>query len=180
MLIKFYGTFKNKKVTIKFCREAIKFAANLLMSKRLQKNLEIEVFIRKIDDDDRDTVATCYSLDIEERPKYFELELDKNLGPYKVIRAIMHEMVHVMQRASGVMFDYTRPANQVRYHKKIFNEKKLEYWDWPWEIEAYGREYGLYKRFLAMKAEQKKNDIRNNNSRSVSTMRTRQDITTKV
>ena len=160
MQIKIQGKFKNKKVTAKLCRQAMRFAANLLMSKRLQRDLEISVYIRDLTNDPEDGIATCYSLDIEERPKYFELELEETLGPFKTIKAIMHEMVHVMQRASGILFDYTKPADLVRYNKTIVNPKKLEYWDWPWEIDAYGREYGLYKRFLVHQA-QKRNANRN-------------------
>jgi len=30
---------------------------------------------------------------------------------------------------------------------KIYDESKLDYWEQPWEIEAHGREKGLYYKF---------------------------------
>jgi len=68
-----------------------------------------------------------------------------------------HELVHVKQYLNNEIFDY---ANGDVRHKGIkFDSSYLldeeKYYDSPWEIEAYGREWGLYKIFcnhLKMKA----------------------------
>ena len=62
-----------------------------------------------------------------------------------------HELVHVKQYINGEMFDYKN--GDVRHKGIIFASTYMEdeevYYDSPWEIEAYGREYGLYKMFCS-------------------------------
>jgi hypothetical protein len=60
-----------------------------------------------------------------------------------------HELVHVKQYLLNEMFDYTN--GDVRHKGIVFSSEYQEneelYYDSPWEIEAYGRELGLYKIF---------------------------------
>ena len=62
------------------------------------------------------------------------------------IFTLAHEMVHVKQWAKGEMYEYTVP-DMVRFHKTKFNMADINYWDYPWEIEAFGRQLGLFVRF---------------------------------
>jgi hypothetical protein len=68
-----------------------------------------------------------------------------------------HELVHVKQYLNNEIFDYKN--GDVRHKGIKFDSSYLldegKYYDSPWEIEAYGREWGLYKMFcthLKMKA----------------------------
>ena len=56
--------------------------------------------------------------------------------------------MHVKQYATGQMKEYIHKPI-VRYHGKYYleDEGEKDYWDSPWEIDAYGREYGLYYRW---------------------------------
>ena len=69
-----------------------------------------------------------------------------------------HELVHVKQYLNNELFDYK--DGKARYKGEIFplghaNDEEA-YYDSPWEIEAYGREYGMYKLFSKkLKQEQK-------------------------
>lgn len=60
-----------------------------------------------------------------------------------------HELVHVKQYLLNEVFDYTN--GDVRHKGIVFSSSYQEdeelYYDSPWEIEAYGRELGLYKIF---------------------------------
>ena len=60
-----------------------------------------------------------------------------------------HELVHVKQYLNNEMFDYKN--GEVRHKGVVFDASYMEdeeaYYESPWEIEAYGREYGLYKMF---------------------------------
>jgi len=69
-----------------------------------------------------------------------------------------HEMVHIKQYLNGELFDYA--SGNVRYKGELFpanlEDAEEAYFDSPWEIEAYGREYGLYRMFAEkLKAEAK-------------------------
>jgi len=71
-----------------------------------------------------------------------------------------HELVHVKQYLNNEVFDYKN--GDVRYKGSYFDssyhENEEAYYDSPWEIEAYGRELGLYKIFCTrLKEERLKN-----------------------
>jgi hypothetical protein len=52
------------------------------------------------------------------------------------METVAHEMVHVKQYAKGELTEQS-------WQGKLINPKQ-EYWDQPWEIEAHGREVGLF------------------------------------
>ena len=60
-----------------------------------------------------------------------------------------HELVHIKQYLNNEVFDYK--DGSVRYKGLVFDASHYideeKYFDSPWEIEAYGREWGLYKIF---------------------------------
>ena len=64
-----------------------------------------------------------------------------------------HEMIHVKQYLNNEIFDYKNGF--VRYKGEEFDDSyksKLEnYFESPWEIEAYGRELGLFRIYEQMK-----------------------------
>lgn len=61
-----------------------------------------------------------------------------------------HELVHVKQYLNNEIFDYK--SGDVRYKGSYFDSSyqvnEESYYDSPWEVEAYGRELGLYKMFV--------------------------------
>ena len=68
-----------------------------------------------------------------------------------------HELVHVKQYLNNEVFDYK--DGSVRYKGIIFDGSYYEdeecYYDSPWEIEAYGREWGLYRMFCSKMKEER-------------------------
>ena len=59
---------------------------------------------------------------------------------------LAHEMVHVKQWAKDEMYEYMEP-HMVRFKGEKIHLNEVDYWDYPWEIEAYGRQLGLFIRF---------------------------------
>ena len=62
-----------------------------------------------------------------------------------MMQTLAHEMVHVKQWAKGEMQELVRQS-KTRFNGTLFGE--TEYWDRPWEIEAHGRERGLFIRWF--------------------------------
>jgi len=54
-------------------------------------------------------------------------------------------MVHVKQWVKGEMYEYANP-NEVRWMKKKYDMNDMDYYDYPWEIDAFGRQLGLFVR----------------------------------
>ena len=85
--------------------------------------------------------AMGYCLETE-NTRTFEIEIDRNQKLRPLLETVAHEMVHVKQFARREM----HPSLDTWYGK-TYNPKKVDYWDLPWEIEAHGREVGLFVRW---------------------------------
>lgn len=67
----------------------------------------------------------------------------------KIILNLAHEITHTKQYMTGELFDYvdgTCRWRKEKYEIEDWNSDR-EYYDSPWEIEAFGREWGLFKMF---------------------------------
>lgn len=130
----------------KHAKSLVEFCVRKMMP-RMKDSLEITVKLKKIKED---VYGYCMS-DPEgdavrsDRPRVFELEIDKNLRLRKLLETIAHEMVHVKQYARGELYEGSR-VNKHRWQGKWI-DKDPDYWDQPWEIEAHGREAGLFIRW---------------------------------
>jgi len=129
-----------------FC--ALIFYADKLLSKRLSKSIVIKVKFVKGLRKDRKIDAQCIWEDDNYKPREFCIELDYDLGVKSTLSSLAHEMVHVKQYAKGEIRDMLRGPYDIKWLGKPFDENGTDYWDLPWEIEAYGREIGLYNRFV--------------------------------
>ena len=49
-------------------------------------------------------------------------------------------------RTMGEMYEYVK-SPMVRFHKTKFELDDTNYWEYPWEIEAFGRQLGLFIMF---------------------------------
>jgi len=85
--------------------------------------------------------AMGYCLETDNN-RTFEIELDRKLTLRKLMETLAHEMVHVKQYARREF----HPAYNM-WRGKTYNPEKVSYWDLPWEIEAHGREVGLFVRW---------------------------------
>lgn len=132
---------------------AARFFADKLMDPRMVRNLTIDLEIRA----DLDIDGECVDEDGIRNPRWFTIALKRQDDLEEMIKTLGHEMVHVKQHAknelqSGVMIPTKGGLRMTsRWMGKIWKPKTREdhYYDSPWEIEAYGREVGLYQKWLA-------------------------------
>lgn len=87
----------------------------------------IEINFRLMSNDD--TLGYCSHITDEG----FEIDIKRSQKLRSLLTTLAHEMVHVKQ--------YLEDAIPDTY------EQDLDYWDRPWEIEAHGRETGLFVRW---------------------------------
>lgn len=135
---------KNHKLKYGEARKAARFMASLLMPKRLIRNLQLDIVFESIPGYKG---STDY-LDTNEKPRMFEVQINPNMSKRNQLLTLAHELVHVKQFATGELKEYLKkkPA-AMRWGNEIIPITDETYWDMPWEVEAYGREIGLYKRY---------------------------------
>ena len=99
------------------------------------RTLEIEVKIRKISGD---AIGYCMMTD---NNRTFEIEIDKKQSIKDLVTTICHEMVHVKQYAKNQMDDGIR-SGVARWKNRTVSFD-TEYYDLPWEKEAYAMQENL-------------------------------------
>ena len=142
------------KAKLKEIETAIRFFADQLMDPRIVKNLKIDVEIMS----KLNAQGECVNEDGFRNPRWFTINL-KKLDIDSMIRTLGHEMVHVKQYAKNELMTDMRInvskgksiLSATRWNGKVWSPKRKEdeYFDSPWEIEAYGREIGLFVRWEA-------------------------------
>ena len=84
----------------------------------------------------------CVWEDDDYRPREFTIRVDAGLDLRKTLTTIAHEMVHVKQFAKDEM-KHLYSVQKTRFKGEYVADDTC-YWDRPWEIEAHGRETGLF------------------------------------
>lgn len=142
--MKIYIRGANDKLSKNALRYAAQYFAHLLMGKRLSRAITLTIINKHAI---KGFLGTAIPVDENaDMPREFEIEIDATKGIRTQLLTLAHEMVHVKQYARLEMRDLvSRPAT--RWQDKYIEEGSLSYWDEPWEIEAFGRERGLYVRF---------------------------------
>lgn len=130
-------------VTRSLCKEALKFYANLLLGKRLSKNINVFLVFEKLPNQIN---ALCQWEDDNHNCRSFIILVNKTLNKKTMLITLAHEMVHVKQYAKGELKDYLR-NDTVRWKKKLFSLDEVDYWSSPWEVEAYTEDKILYEAF---------------------------------
>lgn len=117
-------------------RKYVESIAHYCISKLMPKmrTLDIEIKLKTIKED-------AYGYCLSSTAREFEIEIDKDLKLRRLLTTVAHEMVHVKQYARGEL------KGDYLWHGKTYHPKKVDYWDEPWEIEAHGRECGLFVRW---------------------------------
>lgn len=141
-------TGKNKKIKHSEMRQATKFMMGLLVPKKLMNNLHIDIEYESIPGCKG---ATEY-LDTNDKPRMFRVTISPSMSKKNQLLTLGHELVHVKQFARGELKDYLRKhPSAMRWGNEIVPYTDDSYWDLPWEIEAHGRETGLYVRYVEHK-----------------------------
>ena len=155
MIIHVKGSNKSVRKLIEI---AAWYYAEKLMGKRTIANLEIHIKLKRGLYKKDNTEGTAIWEDESYRPKEFTIELDCGVKIRNMLITLAHEMVHIKQWAKGEMYEYAVPG-KVRFMKTKYDMNDLDYWDYPWEIEAFGRQLGLFVRFCEDNGFAKRSDM---------------------
>lgn len=137
---------KNEKIKKEEIKYAVKWMASLILSKKMMNNLALQIeFIKEVG-----LKGSTECIDTDYRPREFKINIDPNLSRRNQLQTIAHELVHVKQFAMGEM-RYTKYTELIKWNKQTIHNEETEYWDLPWEIEAFGREFGMYIRYVEHK-----------------------------
>ena len=134
------------KTNILLCKKAVEFYGQRLLTSNLYSRISLELDFNS-EDMGKDIYGYCEWNFDNHRPKDFTITIHPNLNKKQTLLVLAHEMVHLKQYAKGEMKDYMR-KHKVKFNNKIYNYEKIDYWEQPWEIEAHGREKGLYYYFI--------------------------------
>ena len=145
MLLHIKGS--NKKVR-KVVEQAAWYYAEKLMGKRLLGSLEITINLKKNLLSKEGNEGSAMWEDDGYRSREFTIELDSTVKIRNLLITLAHEMVHVKQWAKDEMYEYTNTMGLVRFKGEKIHLEETDYWDYPWEIEAYGRELGLFTTWI--------------------------------
>lgn len=121
-------------------RFAVRYYLGMLLKPRQTAKLRIYVnYTRK------ETRAGCTPLDDKKIKRIFEIDIDPRMGRRAQLLALAHECVHVAQFATRTLRECEDTGDTIFQGKRYARDP--EYFEQPWEIEAYGRELGLYLRY---------------------------------
>lgn len=137
---------KNDKMTKKEIRYMLNFFANILLGKRLSKNIFIQVDYTSLGPA---LWGLSSPIDDERYSRDFSILIDPKLSKVKQIATLAHEMVHIMQFARG-QFKLLH-GDDYRWMGKKVTIKSYKHM--PWEIEAKRSERYLsqfYKEHLKL------------------------------
>jgi len=131
--------------------------AKLVPSIRLRNNITINVHLKHHEEAGEAMISEFTN---PNRPREFKVIIDHHraeIDEYgrtltdkecdiEILKILAHELVHVKQYVMGEL----KPCNNgFVYNKTVYSPKTLdEYFEQPFEIEAYGRERGLLIAFL--------------------------------
>ena len=145
MLLEINGSTKNVRKLVEI---AAWNYAERLMGKRLMKTLFIKIDLHRTLLSKDGMEGSCIWDewdDLKKTPRDFHIELDSTINIRDILINLAHEMVHVKQWVKGEMYEYANP-NEVRWMKTKYDMSDMDYYDYPWEIDAFGRQLGLFVR----------------------------------
>lgn len=133
------GTY-NKRLK-RLLAVATQYYCDKLLPKRIARNVQVEIVLRK----DLDEQGYCEISDYNAsgKAREFKIEINKNANLKIILMTLAHECVHLKQYALGELNE-----NMSAWRGRRIDSDSVNYWDHPWEIEAYGRERGLFTRFV--------------------------------
>ena len=131
--------------------------AKLVPSSRLRNNISIDIHLKHHSENGE---AMLSEFTNPKRPREFKIIVDHHRAEiddynrtrsdtewgHEILKTLAHELVHVKQYVLGEL----KPVNNGFVFKKTLYTPNtlLDYFESPFEVEAYGREKGLLVAFL--------------------------------
>jgi hypothetical protein len=123
-----------------YVKRAAIFYAQELISSKLRENIYLRIkFNSKID---VYGYASILEYNSSRKAREFEIELHPGIGAAEILKCLAHEMTHIKQYA----YNETNET-LTRWRGNRVDSDVVDYWNQPWEIEAYGMESGLFSKF---------------------------------
>lgn len=129
---------------------------------RLRYKIEIQVTLTRSLCSKEGIIGSCLDLDQTQNPRCFHIDLDSSQRLRTLLITLAHEMVHVKQYARNE-YTYASTEGKYKWQGKKVNVDKTDYWELPWEIEAHGREIGLFVNWCEANGHSNKQWIRDRN-----------------
>lgn len=139
MLVSVSGITDTKFTSV--VMKACEYYLSLIMPKNITKHCHIDIEFCKKLDKGADGYCEVSGWNARGKPREFTIQIQKNKSKRYMMMTLAHEIVHAKQYAMGELDENM----SVWKGKRI--PSNMDYWDTPWEIEAHGREYGLWSRF---------------------------------
>jgi len=133
MEINIYGASKKLE---SYVTSAIKFVMAKFFNLDQLEDISVNVYFTNDCDDEGGCAGDINDGD-------FLIEVKKDLPIREKMIVLMHELVHVKQHIS-LEIKYNASNDETTWQNKKFVNSYIDYWDRPWEIEAYGRQLGLF------------------------------------
>ena len=122
-----------------FVKRAAIFYAEYLMTKSMLENIHLRIkFDKKLE---VCGYASVEEYDFGRKPREFLIEINPHIGAREILDTLAHEMVHVKQYA------YSETNESLTRWKGQYISDDVDYYDQPWEVEAYGMAVGLFTKF---------------------------------
>ena len=139
--MKIYITGGTKKIR-KIAYDFIEHCADLMFTAKTKDKLEIDLEFSNTLLKNDGILAEMDFEDKNHRPKEFSIIVDTTGPLRRTLESIAHEMVHVKQYATGELVELEK-TGKIRWQNRSITHS-ISYWNRPWEIEAHGRELGLF------------------------------------
>jgi hypothetical protein len=123
-----------------YVKRAALYYAEQLISPKLRENIYLRIkFNSKIG-----VYGYAEILEYNEsrKAREFEIELNPGIGAAEILKTLAHEMTHIKQYA----YNETNET-LTRWKGMRVNSDDIDYWEQPWEIEAFGKETCLFSKF---------------------------------
>ena len=136
--------------------------ARLIPSRRLRNNLSINIHLKHHSEGGEAMMSETTN---PKRPREFEVIVDHHRAEidnynrtrtdtewgHEILKTLAHELVHVKQYVMG---ELTYRTHGMVWKKVTYSpDNIIDYFETPFEIEAYGREKGLLVAFLVRRSE---------------------------
>ena len=133
-----------RKRDIVVFEDALDFYLMLLLPRRVSRGIHVDLLFKKKLDDGVDGWCQVSGYNTRNKARDFDIEICKDRSMRYQLMTLAHEAVHLKQYALGEIDENMNTWKGVRI------PASTDYYDSPWEIEAHGREKGLYVRFCDM------------------------------
>lgn len=123
-----------------YVKRAALYYAEQLISPKLRENIYLRIkFNPKIG-----VYGYAEILEYNEsrKAREFQIELNPGIGAKDILKTLAHEMTHIKQYA----YNETNET-LTRWKGMRVNSDDIDYWEQPWEIEAFGKETCLFSKF---------------------------------